>query len=120
MIIVVEDDKFTLDCFVDILSRDTEVVGFADPELFCEYCEDHKDKVSCAEAIILDYWFDFYNIGHKELVLYIRENLNFKGKILLFTHENEISDQTVKNIDGFLPNKKILCYKAIKTQFLLS
>ena len=118
MIIVVEDDKFTLECFVELLSKETEVAGFPDPDSFFEYCEDHKDKVNGVEAIILDYWFDFYNIGHKDLVLYIRNHLSFKGKILLFTHETDISDRTIKNIDGILPNKKILGYEEIRSRFL--
>jgi hypothetical protein len=62
---------------------------------------------------VLDYCFDNFNALDKDFVSYLREDLEYKGHLVLWSMEDEIPSKYLKNFDAILP-KKLLSLSEIE------
>ena len=103
-IIIVDDEQNYRAGLSEFLSRDAEVLTFVDPDECAQAITDQADLYGVSH-IILDYRFDHYNLHQKDLVTYFRDDLNFKGKIVLWSLEDRFPEGFINKLDAVLPKK---------------
>ena len=103
-IIVIDDEKDYRDGMSEFLTRDGDVLSYSHPDEFAE-AHQESDSLDGVYLIILDYCFDTFDASDKELVTYIREDLRYKGKLVLWSLEEDISYDFKSQFDGILPKK---------------
>jgi CheY-like chemotaxis protein len=103
-IIIVEDEPNYRAGLSEFLSRDAEIIAFADPDECAQAITDQADLYGVSH-IILDYRFDHYNMHQKDLVTYFRDDLKFRGKIVLWSLEDRFPDGFIEKLDAVLPKK---------------
>lgn len=109
-VIIVDDEKHYRDGLEDFLKREADVVVYDSPDAFAEVYTCPND-VQDIHLMILDYRFDTYNAMDKDLACYIRDDLNFQGKIVLWSLEDEVPSAFLKNLDAKFPKKIMTLYE---------
>ncbi|MBI2603196.1 MAG: hypothetical protein HYW48_09075 [Deltaproteobacteria bacterium] len=103
-IIIVDDDPDYKDGLKEFLAREAEVVAYESPDDFAEHVK-RQDDLRGVSLIVLDYCFDTFNALDKDLLGFIREDLQYKGKLVLWSLEDDIPQEYRKRFDGVLPKK---------------
>jgi len=111
-VIIVDDDSRYREPLKEFLIRDADVETFIDPDAFAEKMTAPKD-LQDVYLIVLDYCFDSFNAFDKDLVTYLREDLKYKGHLVLWSLEDKIPSKFSKNFDAILP-KKLLSLSEIE------
>ncbi|NRA43515.1 MAG: response regulator transcription factor [Oligoflexales bacterium] len=113
-VLVIEDDPHFGDTLKMKLEMDegVKVDVYRDFETFAEkVTSPHQVKeYSCA---LVDYQFGRYNAYHKGSAIYLREDLQFKGKIYLWTLEKLEDVKGKEDYDAILP-KKFYSFSALE------
>ena len=105
-ILIIDDEKYYRDSLCEFLLREADVEAFESPDAFAEIYTEPKSIKDIA-LIILDFRFDSYDASDKDIVTYLREDLKFRGKIVLWSLEDDVPSEFSKHLDAVLP-KKIL------------
>jgi hypothetical protein len=103
-VIIVDDEPHYRDGLFEFLSGDAEVITFEDPDGFAEFFQAPND-LERVSLIILDYRFDQYNASDKDLVTYIRDDLRYKGNIVLWSLEDKVPQDFSCRLNAILPKK---------------
>lgn len=111
-VIIVDDEIRFLEPLRDFLIRDADVETFVNPDEFADKFTLPKD-IQDIYLIVLDYCFDSFNALDKDFVSYLREDLKYKGHLVLWSLEDKIPSKFSKNFDAILP-KKLLSLSEIE------
>lgn len=111
-VIIVDDDSRYRDPLKEFLIRDADVETFVDPDAFAEKNTMPRD-LQDVYLIVLDYCFDSFNALDKDLVTYLREDLKYRGHLVLWSLEDKIPSKFSKDFDAILP-KKLLSLSEIE------
>lgn len=103
-VIIVEDDPLFGEDLKMFLEREAEVSLFTDPDDLAEAAQEERVSLQEAKFLILDYRFDNYNAWNKDIVTYVKE-LGYKGKIILWSLENNVSKDFLQQVDGVMPKR---------------
>lgn len=103
-VIIVDDEDGYREGLRDFLMRETDVITFKNPDEFSG-CITKPEDLHETYLIVLDFHFDTFSAFDKGLVTYIRDDLKYKGKIVLWSLEDEVPKEFYKRLDGMLPKK---------------
>ena len=113
-IIVIEDEPDYQEGWVEFIPElDVEIINDPD-EFFDSY--PFGSSLENVEYIILDFKFDTYNAEDKEILSYIRQDLKYRGKIAIWSLEDDLPTEVFNHCDAVLP-KKLLTLKELKLCF---
>lgn len=112
-VIIVEDDQKFSDPFIKLLKREADVRHFETIEAFAEHFDGYdsrfdeeeieRDHIEDYSLVILDYQFPRYNALKKDAMTFLREDLKFRGKAILWTKETDIPEFFAKQFDAVSP-----------------
>jgi DNA-binding NarL/FixJ family response regulator len=105
-VVIVDDESHYREGLRDFLLREADVDTYESPDDFAEKFTRPSDLEEIY-LIILDYRFDNYNAYDKDLVTYLREDLQYKGRVVLWSLEDEVPREFSRHLNAVLP-KKIL------------
>lgn len=103
-VIIVDDEKSYREGLQDFLLREADVKTFESPDEFAE-CFTKPEDLYDIYLIVLDFRFDTYNAFDKDLVTYIRDDLKYKGKVVLWSLEDEVPREFYRRLNAVLPKK---------------
>ena len=103
-VIIVDDDHRFRDPLEGFLSREAVVVTFDDPDAFAQAYKNPSDLLD-VYLIVLDFRFDSYNALDKDLVSYLREDLEYRGKVVLWSLEDSVPMEFSRRLKAVLPKK---------------
>ncbi|MFK7824493.1 MAG: hypothetical protein AB8G05_10060 [Oligoflexales bacterium] len=103
-IIIVDDEKDYREGLSEFLARDADVISYSHPD---EFAESHSDASSLEGVylIILDYRFDNFDAHDKDLMTYIRDDLAYRNRLVLWSLEDDFPEDFKEQFDGILQKK---------------
>ncbi len=103
-VIIVEDDPYFGPDLKKFLEVEANVSLFSNPDALAQAAQESSINFREADLIVLDYRFDSYSAWNKDIITYSKE-LGYKGKILLWSLEDDISEQFLEQVDGVMPKR---------------
>lgn len=106
-VLAIDDDRFYLNEMALELEGKARYKGFLGPNDFED--EVNEEDIASADAILVDYDFGRGNAVQSSLAKHIRENLGFKGRVILWSLHDHFSkgDQAeiAKDYDAVMSKK---------------
>lgn len=112
-VIIIDNDQFYLHLFKFELAGKANILTFLGPNDFEVFAS--KADVESANLIIVDFKYPFGNAIESALPEYIREDMGYKGKLVLYSHMDDfgVYNRKVKEkFDGVI-HKKDICWEAV-------
>ncbi len=101
-ILLIDDEKINRDGFIRYLRDEAEVKAFKDPDDFSEkICK--PEDLENIYLIVIDFKFNGYDARDKDVLTYIRSDLNYKGYIAIWSLSSQIPDIVSKKCDAVFP-----------------
>ncbi|MFK7823624.1 MAG: hypothetical protein AB8G05_05680 [Oligoflexales bacterium] len=102
--IIIDDEQHYREGLQEFLSRYCDVETFKHPDEFAETINSPED-LKGVYLIVLDYRFDTFDADDKDIVSFIRQDLNYKGKLVLWSLQDRFSEKFIEPIDAVLPKR---------------
>ena len=109
---IVEDTEAYRTALSETLSRDGVVKTFDCPDSFAEAFRSPQDLAGY-ELIVLDYSFDRFDASNKDLVTYIRSDLQYRKRLVLWSVEDDFPASFLSQVDAVLP-KRLMTFPEIE------
>ena len=103
-VVVIDDDNKYRQGLAEFLSREAEVLTFNYPDEFSLKINE-PEQLAGVCLVVLDYAFDTFSAFDKDVYSYLREELQYKGPIVLWTLEDKLPTNYARKFDAVLPKK---------------
>ena len=103
-VIIVDDDLNYREGLRGFLSREADVVAYASPDEFAQNMKNPPD-LQGVSLIVLDYAFDTFNARDKDLIGLIRDDLAYRGNMVLWSLEDNIPKEYKQHFNAVLPKR---------------